>query len=371
MCTEPVITVGIITDGDPVTSPSAEGTNVHNLLIGDGFHWQKRLEATFKGELTALAEPQGNIHMVNRLPVEQYLQSVIGSEMNPNAPMEFLKVHAVISRSWAIRKIVGIRANLSNGKVKDSGRIIEWEESDSHRGFDVCSDDHCQRYQGIIHGAADGRTWSAVAETRGLVLTANTGDIADTRFSKCCGGMTEKFCTCWGDTDYDYLPARHDPWCNLSHMLEDARVSFLSSVLKDYDHTTTDFQTWTAQVSPTETATRLREQYGVDIGKIVHLKPISHGKSGRINELSIEGSEGTLSIGKTLPIRRLLAADCLKSSWFDIEEKAGIFILHGHGWGHGVGLCQIGAARMAEQGYDFKDILQFYYPGTKLTRLYE
>lgn len=371
MIPEPVINVGIITDGYPVTSPAGKWTRVHNVLIGDGFHWQKRVKATFKGELIPLAEAQGNIHIINRIPVEQYLQSVIGSEMNPNAPSEFLKAHAVISRSWALRKIRGTATSLSEGKVRDADRIIEWEESDSHVGFDVCSDDHCQRYQGI-HGETDKKTLSAVAETRGLILTTTTDEIADTRFSKCCGGMTEHFNACWSDTDHDYLPAQHDPWCDLSDMPEDRRISFLSAVMKDYDHLTTiDFKTWRAEVSPTEVATRLIDKYGINIGKIMHLRPINRGKSGRIIEMLIEGSEGTISIGKTLPIRRLLAADCLKSSWFDIEERYGTFILHGHGWGHGVGLCQIGAARMAAEGYDFHDILKFYYPGTKLTRLYE
>ena len=370
MMTEPLIKVGIITDGMPDTRTTPDGIAVSNLLIGDGFHWQKRLNVTLRGEVIPLSVPQGNIHAINRLPVEQYLESVIGSEMNPDAPVEFLKAHAIISRGWALRKITGESGVLSSGKIHESGRIVTWEESDTHEGFDVCSDDHCQRYQGIPANSS-AATSAAVSATRGLVLTASHGKIADTRFSKCCGGRTEEFGTCWAEGDYPYLPSQSDPWCDLSDMAEEKRDKFLSTILRDYDRTTSDFREWIEEVSAGEIAERLSAKYGRDIGIILHLSPITRGKSGRITELCLEGTLGNVTIGKTLPIRRLLAADCLKSSWFDMEKREGVFILHGHGWGHGVGLCQIGAARMAAEGYDFRKILEFYYPGTKLTRLYE
>ncbi|MDE6392586.1 MAG: SpoIID/LytB domain-containing protein [Muribaculaceae bacterium] len=370
MTQEPEIRVGLITDGKPQITTADGGHLIGNLLIGYGFHWQESVSVVVGGELEPLPTPQGKIHIINRLPLEQYLESVTGSEMNPSAPQEFMKAHAVISRSWALRKIKGNGGELPSESNKNFCEVTEWEESDSHTGFDVCSDDHCQRYQGR-HSAGVSVAAEAVRLTRGLILVDSEGDTADTRFSKCCGGMTERFSACWSERDFGYLSCRPDPWCGLPDMEERERSGFLGTILKDFDRKTVDFREWTAFVGKEEIRTRMKQRYGVDIGDITGLRPIDHGDSGRITRLAVEGTEGTFTVGKTLAIRRLLAADCLKSSWFEVHPAADGFRLEGHGWGHGVGLCQIGAAYMAFKGKSFREILDFYYPGTRLMKLYE
>lgn len=368
-----MINVGLITDGKPLIEPLDGGFRLSNLLIGEGFHWQRVIEADLEGEANILSTPQGNIHIVNRLPLESYIESVVGSEMNPEAPIEFLKAHAIISRSWAIGKISASAIPSPDYDdtpimIRDGNEIISWEESDTHEGFDVCSDDHCQRYQGIPSKSAQ-RCMEAVRATRGLVLTDKDGGVADARFSKCCGGMTELFSSCWKEKDPHYLVAKADPWCDLSDMPEERREKMLSISLKGYDKSTDDFHDWKASVTREELRQRTLDIYKKDLGDILHLLPIERGKSGRITKLRIIGAKGELSVGKTLPIRRLLSAKCLKSSWFDVNETNDGFELHGHGWGHGVGLCQIGAARMAYEGKDCEEILSFYYPGARISGL--
>lgn len=375
------IRVGIITDGPAKIHLSTNGFEVSNLLIGEGFHWQQTVSATFIGACENLEEPQGNIHIVNRLPLEQYLESVIASEMNPAAPVEFMKAHAVISRSWAMKKIMckqqkeykscSISAKTSscvneptpqNTPVHD---ITSWEESDSHMLFDVCSDDHCQRYQGVPTQYARNAI-EAVKSTRGLILVDHEGEIVDARFSKCCGGRTEIFSSCWDETNRSYLISQQDPWCDLSDMPASQREELLQSALKDYDQNTYDFHDWQTFVNKEELRKRFKDIYNLDIGNIVSMFAKERGESGRITRLAVIGDKGAATIGKTLAIRRLLASGCLKSSWFEFEDYNDGFTLHGHGWGHGVGLCQIGAARMAYEGKTCEEILGFYYPGTTL-----
>lgn len=364
MLAEPHIRIGVITDGEPVLSTHPDGTCVENLLIGEGFHWQRSMRAIMKGRFETLTPRQGNIRITNILPLEQYIESVVASEMNPNAPLEFLKAHAVISRSWALRKVMGLHGECRHGEEQGAGIRIGWEESDDHTGFDVCSDDHCQRYQGMPpeHAA---RACDAVKATRGVVLTDADGNVADARFSKCCGGMTEIFSTCWADRDYPYLVSKADPWCATPGR------TVLETVLKDYDSETTDFHDWETAVDAAEIAQRLKEKYNACIGDITDIKACDRGPSGRIKTLTLTGDRGSITIGKELAIRRLLAADCLKSSWFDVRKEGTSFRLSGHGWGHGVGLCQIGAAAMAAAGHDFRSILDFYYPTASLNRIYE
>lgn len=394
---EPEIRVGLHTYGAPLLVPLGEydltpdGESViytplnersaillENQLIGVGFHWQHTVPGLFFGRIE-VSRPGSGWRTLNILPVERYLEAVTGSEMNPAAPIEFLKAHAVISRGWALSRILGKGSeNASeNTQANDKDRIIKWEDGGDHTDFDVCSDDHCQRYQGIPRSMLDdnGRevpnSVAATRATRGLVLTDADGNIADTRFSKCCGGHTELFSTCWQDADKEYLPAQPDPWCDLSDMSASGREAFLQLILKDYDREKYVPQDWQVTVSGGEIRERLMAVYGVDPGKIRGLEAVSRGPSGRIRELRIQGSLRDIVIGKELAIRRLLHPRCLYSSAFHIECDADSFRLHGRGWGHGVGLCQIGAARMAQQGYSFADILNFYYPGTSLTQLYD
>ncbi|MDE7181175.1 MAG: SpoIID/LytB domain-containing protein [Muribaculaceae bacterium] len=363
------IAVGLITDGLPEIQTArcgeSEGFLVSNLLIGDGFHWQQCREAFVPGSLHHLSPPQGNIHVVNMVDIEDYVLSVISSEMNPSAPLEFLKAHAIISRSWAVRKIMEKGESEVKGRIHADGISVDWEESDSHHGFDVCSDDHCQRYQGFPARIPE-QAREAVESTRGMVLTAPDNSVADARFSKCCGGRTERFSSCWADADMTYLPVKEDSWCDLSDLTETERVGFLDTCLRNFDRKTEDFLTWSTTVDKVWLRDNIIARHGVDLGEIISLEALERGGSGRITRLMIRGRRGVLTVGKELAIRRLLARDCLRSSWFDAEDCGDHFRITGRGWGHGVGLCQIGAARMAREGYDFKSILEFYYPGATI-----
>lgn len=366
---EPEIRVGIITDGNPDIC----GAIVKNQLIGSGFHWQRAREAEMEGRFELLGEAEDGINLVNVLPVESYLKSVISSEMNPDSPIESLKAHAIISRSWAMRKQLRLDDALSEGKARHGNHVNTWEESDSHLQFDVCSDDHCQRYQGV--GARlSPMAIEAVEATRGLVLCQQNGCVADARFSKCCGGRTEKFSTCWADKEYSYLQSVEDPWCNPESIDAEKLPGFLNRVLKDYDLPTTDYYRWHTTITRRAIATNLHKQHGIDIGEIREISVEKRGASGRAERLKIIGTTGEASIGKELAIRRLLSDSCLYSSWIEInetEKDSDAFLISGRGWGHGVGLCQIGAAAMALGGKDFREILSFYYPGTIIRALYE
>lgn len=370
---EPSIRVGLITAGTPLAEAVGSNlTRLANLLIGEGFHWQKEIDILLEGKIQLLDKPQGNIHAINIVGLENYIKSVIGSEMSPTAPTEFLKAHAVISRTWALRKLWGNNTDNNevnkHSEVQPADSFISWEESDSHYGFDVCSDDHCQRYQGVTPCNEDMKR--IVDATRGLIVTDFDGNPVDTRFSKCCGGLTEVFASCWADTDKPCLESITDPYCDLSDMQPAERESFLKSALKDYDRDD-DYMHWQADIDRDELRCRVKDRYAIDLGKIRSIEPAEIGKSGRITTLRITGENRSIEVGKTLAIRRLLAANCLRSSRFKIAETPSGFHLEGRGWGHGVGLCQIGAARMAHDGADFREILRFYYPGSQITKAYD
>ena len=329
------------------------------VTIGIGFHWERREEQTFSGALR-LQEEEGMLRAVNVLPVETYLTSVISSEMSANASLELLKAHAVISRSWLLRMMDNPRAGHSAHEKKTEGRIIRWYDSQSHTGFDVCADDHCQRYQGITR-QTNPNVVKAIEATRGEVLSFE-GKICDARFSKCCGGMTEVFESCWENIRHPYLVAKPDPYCNTS----DPKV--LRQVLNGYDQETHDFYRWTVHYTTEELSELIHRKSGIDFGKILDLKAMHRGPSERIVMLTIEGEKRTLTVGKELEIRKWLSESHLYSSAFTVEKTPDGFTLHGKGWGHGVGLCQIGAAVMGDQGIPYTDILAFYYPHAELTR---
>ena len=383
------IKVGIKTVGKPVMTKSEDSTIVHNLLIGDGFHWESTIEADLPGEVSEygidgneITEADRTITLVNQLPIETYLECVVGSEMNPNAPMEFLKAHAVISRSWALGKVLGSHKYDNSGYVDRKDCLIGWDDNEGHQGFHVCSDDHCQRYQG--RQPIDSVALQAIRETGGEVLISTAGEsserenqadlyslpVVDARFSKCCGGRTEIFSTCWQDERVAGIESFEDPWCNLSALPESSRNSLLSSILKDYDLDTQGYGfRWMSEISKTDIRANLKKHFGMDVGEITSVVPLRRGPSGRVSLLRIHGSEGTMDMGKELWIRRLLSPSHLYSSAFEAEDRGDKIILHGRGWGHGAGLCQIGAANMAAHGHDYREILDFYYPGTVLKRL--
>ena len=371
------IKVGIKTSGAPIFKRCKDFTLLENMLIGDGFHWENSITVKLPGKIdivdgdfsnrVALSEADRNITLINTLPLETYLESVVGSEMNPTAPIEFIKAHAVISRSWALGKISRIHNFDKNGAVSSDHTLIGWDDTAGHQFVDVCSDDHCQRYQGLQPIPEE--TIKAIRETEGEVLVDKEGKIVDTRFSKCCGGTTETFNTCWQSQEVNCLESFKDPWCNLSDLSYDNRNELLTKVLKSYDLSTEDYgYRWESEITKPEIKKNLRERFGRNIGEIKQIEPLQRGPSGRIHLLRIKGSQGYLDLGKELWIRRLLSPTHLYSSAFDIQDTGEKIRLKGKGWGHGVGLCQIGAANMALKGYTYQEILSFYYPHSSLKK---
>lgn len=374
---------------------------IEDVVIGVDFHWERKEPQKFEGNLRLVAY-RGKIRAINIVPVESYLESVISSEMNAHAPIEFLKAHAVISRSWLLAQIErrkkekANRPNPFTSFSRSDSQLIRWYEREDHTLFDVCADDHCQRYQGVTR-VSTRAVKRAVKATRGEVL-CHEGAICDARFSKCCGGATEEFSTCWEDDHKPYLEAsrdadkEHDILPDLSEE-ENARAWILSApdafcntdshqvlqqVLNNYDRETTDFYRWRVEYSQKAVAGLLRRKTKTDFGKIIDLVPLRRGTSGRISLLKVVGTSKTFTIGKELEIRRSLSESHLLSSAFTVERVMADdggdipvrFILHGAGWGHGVGLCQIGAAVMAYKGFGYKDILSHYYHHSKIVRLY-
>ena len=340
--------------------------SLYDVTIGVNFHWERKETQIFLGTLRLVVESD-KITAINELPVESYLASVISSEMKATAGLELLKAHAVISRSWLLAQMRRREANKEqkNGFfsfVKKDDELIRWYDREDHTIFDVCADDHCQRYQGITKQTSK-NVEQALKATRGQILCYDD-DICDARFSKCCGGVTEEFQYCWEDTPKPYLVSVEDPFCNT----HDKAV--LSQVLNDYDQETNDFYRWTVEYSTEELSRLVNEKLKDDFGTIQDLIPLERGKSGRIWKLKIVGTKKTFTIGKELEIRRALSESHLYSSAFDVEKTANGFRLHGKGWGHGVGLCQIGAAVMGQQGYRYDEILLHYYRGAEIKKIY-
>lgn len=371
------IRVGIKTDGRPVLTEGEKCIILRNMLIGDSFHWQHSTEVRLPADATleevdrdgslAYGEADSKVTLVMTLPIESYLMSVVASEMKGSAPVEFLKAHAVISRSWVIGKITGRHPMDEKGKVDESDRLIGWDDTCGHKGFHVCSDDHCQRYEGMKQIAPS--ILEALGKTEGEVLTTPRGEVLDARFSKCCGGISEVFETCWQPQHFDCLESIRDPWCNLENLDELKRHGILSTILNEYDLNTEGYgYRWESEISKSDVRDNLLHKFGRDIGRIDRIIPVHRGLSGRIDLLRLEGEKGSLEIGKELWIRRLLSDSHLYSSCFEIEDKGESFILRGRGWGHGVGLCQIGAANMAFHGYNYREILQYYYPGSRVEK---
>ena len=367
------IRVGILTAPDIRWEQRPEGVLLHDVRIGIGFHWDRTEDQLFEGTMEIRDNGDGTKTAINTLDVEDYLTSVITSEMAATSNIELLKAHAVISRSWVLRPMWGETASLKDasgeGWCDTPDRHMVWYERDTHVGYDVCADDHCQRYEGITrrdeHPEAAKRVKEAVNATRGVVLVDPTDNnaICDTRFYKCCGGRTEEFETAWAPRHYRYLLSVECPYCNTN----DARV--LSQVLNNYDRETQDFYRWTVRYTAEELAAIIREKSGIDFGEIEALRPVKRGPSGRIYELEIVGSKHRMIVGKELEIRKWLSKTCLYSSAFEVEREETDFVLRGKGWGHGVGMCQIGAAVMADKGYTYEQILAYYYTNAQLKKI--
>lgn len=366
---------------------------VENVVIGIDFHWEQKERETFEGSFTILNK-NGKLILINEIEVERYLQSVISSEMNSESPFEYLKAHSIVSRSWLLAQLnARKKGKLENEfQINDNEKII-WYDKTEHEDFDVCADDHCQRYQGLTRLHSN-RALNAVIETCGVVLTYN-GEICDTRYSKSCGGITEEFQNVWEDISYPYLKTVYDSesqnqafpqteeefekfiksnpeaYCNTND--ED----LLKKVLNEFDLITKDFYRWKIEIKQLALKTLLEIKLGIDFGEIKNLVPLERGKSGRIKKLKIIGTKKEFTIGKELEIRRALSEKHLYSSAFVVEPvyKEGSeipckFVLYGAGWGHGVGFCQIGGAVMASKGKTFEEILKHYFPGAELKKIY-
>ena len=340
--------------------------SLYDVTIGVNFHWERKETQVFLGTLRLVVESD-KIVAINELPVESYLASVISSEMKATAGLELLKAHAVISRSWLLAQM---QRRVESGEkrdgffsfIKKDDELIRWYDREDHTIFDVCADDHCQRYQGITKQTSK-NVEQALKATRGQILCYED-EICDARFSKCCGGVTEEYQYCWEDTPKPYLVSVEDPFCNTNDK------EILSQVLNDYDQETNDFYRWTVEYTADELSQLINEKLKDDFGTITDLIPLERGKSGRIWKLKIVGTKKTFTIGKELEIRRALSESHLYSSDFDVEKTEKGFRLNGKGWGHGVGLCQIGAAVMGQQGYTYDQILLHYYRNAEIKRIY-
>ncbi|MBP5505866.1 MAG: SpoIID/LytB domain-containing protein [Bacteroidales bacterium] len=400
-----------------VNPSGAEGSffTLKNVKIGKGFHWERYQDQCFPGDLRLIAR-EGCVVAINVVGIEDYLQCVIASEMSPTAGFEFLKAHAVISRSWLLAQLDKrdeVREGYSSVVCDTPDELIRWQDREDHEWFDFCADDHCQRYQGIPQGNAAmiRKTNRVIEATWGQVLWYD-GRVCDARFSKCCGGALEEFKYCWEDKQVPYLKNARDyktqetidlrgetaarRWI-LTHpraFCNTRSKRLLGQVLKDYDSETKDFYRWEVKYTAEDLRQIILERTGEDYGEIRDLIPLERGVSGRICRLKIVGSKKTRIIGKELEIRRTLSRSHLYSSAFVVERDfstrpgglgrndTGVipsevegslpagFILCGAGWGHGVGLCQIGAAAMGARGYDYRAILQHYYPNSSLKNIY-
>ena len=398
---------GVLWNGNQYSSltfhpQSADASfSLSDVTIGVNFHWERKETQTFLGTLRFVVESD-KICAINELPVEKYLESVISSEMSATSSLELLKAHAVISRSWLLAQMKKRREVAESGNnffsfTKKEDMLIRWYDREDHTIFDVCADDHCQRYQGITKETSP-HVAEAIRQTKGQVLL-DGDEICDARFSKCCGGVTEEFQYCWEDTPKNYLTAVRDIALGIESTLpnltneeeaekwirfnppafcntQDKRI--LSQVLNDYDQETVDFYRWKVTLTQEKLQQLIADRLKMDLGSVLDMKSVERGTSGRISKLQIIGTKKTFTIGKELEIRRTLSDSHLLSSAFivdkyDIDEQ-GVpqrFELIGAGWGHGVGLCQIGAAVMGEEGYLYDAILLHYYQGAEIKKLYK
>ncbi len=366
---------------------------VENVTIGIDFHWEQKEKESFEGSFKIINK-QGKLILINEIEVERYLQSVISSEMNSESPFEYLKAHSIVSRSWLLAQLENRKnaVSMEKSQVNENQKIV-WYDKSEHTDFDVCADDHCQRYQGLTR-LSNNLALEAVKDTSGIVLMYNDR-ICDARYSKSCGGITEEFQNVWQSVYYPYLKSIRDfddkdehlpkteeefekfiksspeAYCNTKD------ESLLKKVLNEFDLITKDFYRWKIEIKQLALKTLLEMKLGIDFGEIKELIPLERGKSGRIIKLKIVGTKKEYIIGKELEIRRALSEKHLYSSAFIVEpifkdnsEIPCKFIFYGAGWGHGVGFCQIGGAVMASKGKSFEEILKHYFPGAELRKIY-
>jgi stage II sporulation protein D len=369
-------------------SRSGQAFTIFNVTIGSRFHWERTEDQTFEGDLLLQLREDGTIVVINEIPLEDYLKSVISSEMNAAAPMEFLKAHAILSRSWFLSGL-GQKKKTKETPVRTEkgteGELIRWYDRGDHDLFDVCSDDHCQRYHGITKTTSQ-QAKEAIGETNGMVITYQD-EICDARYSKACGGLTEEFETAWDNKRVPYLknisdsPVPHRPIGTeeeaATWILSDPEAycntkdeGLIEKILTESDRKTKNFFRWTIEYPREELEEILREKSAIDFGILKEIIPLQRGPSGRISRLKIVGSKRSVVIGKELEIRHWLSWSHLYSSAFIVTFEGGRFTFHGAGWGHGVGLCQIGAAVMATKGFSAEQILKHYFSGVEIQKIY-
>ncbi len=334
---------------------------IEDVVIGIGFHWERKERQVFRGDLRILKRE--GLTVINDVSLEEYVTSVISSEMSASCPLELLKAHAVISRSWlCYPKLHPESDGPGNFSLRVGDEITRWYGREAHRDFDVCADDHCQRYQGITKAYSTSVSQAARA-TAGEILKYD-GKVCDARFSKCCGGVVEEYRNVWDDRDVPYLVSFPDIDDRGTVYCDTKDKTLLAQILPGFDQETQDFYRWTVRYTGDEIRQLIRSRLSEDVGEVLSLEPLERGPSERIIRLRIRGQAGSLVIGKELEIRRALSRSHLYSSAFDVERDGAMFVLKGKGWGHGVGLCQIGAAVMASRGKNYQEILEHYYPGT-------
>lgn len=388
----------ILYEGNLYDKLSFDGKNeastftLKDVVIGIGFHWERKEDQQFEGNLDFIVE-EGKLTAINRISIEKYLISVISSEMSATSSPELLKAHAVISRSWMLsqvqkRTILEQNSELYQSDVKNEEEWIKWWDREDHANFDVCADDHCQRYQGVTRASQSLEMVVAAVKATEGVLLMNGELICDARFSKCCGGAVEEFDRCWEPVKHPYLTKLYDnhegilpdltneveaekwirsapeAFCNTTDQ------EILSQVLNSYDQETADFYRWKVNFKAEEMTELVKRKIGIDFGLIENLTPIERGTSGRLVKLKIEGTKQALTIGKELLIRKAFSESHLYSSAFVVDKTPEGFTFTGAGWGHGVGLCQIGAAVMAHKGYTYKQILTHYFPSATIEKRY-
>lgn len=380
------------------SDPVSESFLIRDVIIGVKFHWERREKQRFNYFLKIIKNGS-QLTAINYLPVEAYLTSVISSEMSAKCSINLLRSQAVVARSWLLAQL----QNKEKEKVRDRAlkpvrtneELITWYDREAHTLFDVCADDHCQRFQGVTKVTTE-TAYKAIKDTRGIVLISDD-EICDTRYSKSCGGISESYENVWEAVRYEYLqpivdykfePENFDldlrkeenavKWikANPPAFCNTTDPKILNQILLDYDQETKDFFRWKVEYSQSEISNLIKEKLGIDFGNIIDLIPVERGYSARLIKLKIVGTKASLTIGKELEIRRVLSPSHLYSSAFYVEKENVVdgipqkFILHGAGWGHGVGLCQIGAAVMAEQGYQFDEILVHYFPNAIIKKIY-
>ncbi|MBI3004681.1 MAG: SpoIID/LytB domain-containing protein [Ignavibacteriales bacterium] len=385
----------LVKQAEIICKPLGTGSFVLNdVVIGVQFHWEREEDQSFAGSLRIVKDGDGTIAAINEVALEEYLKSVISSEMNAAAPLELLKAHAMTSRSWLVavlqreQKNIGIPSQRSRTSENE---LVRWYDREDHKFFDVCADDHCQRYQGvtkIVSPAVE----EAIQTTRGMFLVCDD-DICDARYSKACGGLTDNFESAWDEKHIPYLTCvsdsttQHAPLATEGLAQEwilgapDAYCNttdggILRQVLPSFDQETTDFFRWKVEYSAKELAELVKSKSGIDFGTIMNIRALKRGPSGRIVRLLIEGTKKTMTVGKELEIRRWFSKSHLYSSAFVVKTETGRdgipmrFVFQGAGWGHGVGLCQIGAAVMATKGFKAEEIVKHYFKGAELKKLY-